>query len=66
MFSPNNRPKLVTWRTLLFLGVAAALAALPQCTELGHTADVLFNVFLYVILGQSFNIMAMLPSSAWG
>jgi branched-chain amino acid transport system permease protein len=54
----NNRPKLVTWKTILFLGAAAALAALPQIAELGHTTDVIFYVFLYVILGQSFNIMA--------
>lgn len=43
---------------LILLGVAAVLALLPLTTELGSVANILILLYLYIMLGESFNILA--------
>src|SRR3989304_1411545 len=46
------------WKVGLLLGLLAALIGLPLVIPLGYAKDIMFYVFLYIILGQGFNVLA--------
>jgi branched-chain amino acid transport system permease protein len=47
-----------SWRTGTWIILLVALGVLPLAVKLGYIMDVLFYVFLYIVLGQAFNILA--------
>jgi branched-chain amino acid transport system permease protein len=46
------------WQAGAVILVLVALGVLPLVVKLGYVLDVLFYVFLYIVLGQGFNILA--------
>lgn len=46
------------WVVGILTGLVVALAGLPLAVPLGYAKDIMFYVFLYVILGQGFNVLA--------
>src|SRR4030067_700355 len=46
------------WVVCILMGLVLSLAGLPLVMPLGYAKDIMFYVFLYVILGQGFNVLA--------
>jgi branched-chain amino acid transport system permease protein len=46
------------WTAGLLIGVLVVLAGLPLVLPMGYIKDILFYVFLYILLGQGFNVLA--------
>lgn len=46
------------WAAGLLIGLLVAAIGLPLVLPLGYIKDILFYVFLYILLGQGFNVLA--------
>ena len=46
------------WPAVLLIALLVAAASLPLVMPLGYIKDILFYVFLYILLGQGFNVLA--------
>jgi branched-chain amino acid transport system permease protein len=46
------------WPAIVLIGLLVAAAGLPVVMPLGYIKDILFYVFLYILLGQGFNVLA--------
>ncbi len=46
------------WPAIVLIAPLVAAAGLPLVMHLGYIKDILFYVFLYILLGQGFNVLA--------
>lgn len=46
------------WVIWIMTGLVVVLAGLPLVVPLGYVKDIMFYVFLYILLGQGFNVLA--------